>query len=242
MLRTHPRQPHALRQYGGAGQILLRWDQRLIGVRRLGGQARCCVHFHSDTAWRTGVDAAVHDDSTPASRHVFGRASIHRNRPDRHPQRRHALRCEPRGGPERPRRIVGHRVRAGSFARPPRGPARRSTTERRVSMEATARSLTIWLWIAVALSLLAWTLVGYPWPICVLAVLPLLAPLNGLIRGRRHTYAWATLFAIPYLAFAITELLANPEARWVAGLSLLLVFGWFCTMILFLRASRARRE
>jgi uncharacterized membrane protein len=109
-------------------------------------------------------------------------------------------------------------------------------------MEATARSLTIWLWIAVALSLLAWTMVGYPWPICVLAVLPLLAPLNGLIRGRRHTYAWATLFAIPYLAFAITELLANPEARWVAGLSLLLVFGWFCTMILFLRASRARRE
>jgi len=111
-----------------------------------------------------------------------------------------------------------------------------------VSMEATARSLTIWLWIAVALSLLAWMAVGYPWPICVLAVLPLLAPLNGLIRGRRHTYAWATLFAIPYLAFAITELLVNPAARWVAGFSLLLVFGWFCTMILFLRASRARRE
>jgi len=109
-------------------------------------------------------------------------------------------------------------------------------------MEATARSLTIWLWIAVALSLLAWMAVGYPWPICVLAVLPLLAPLNGLIRGRRHTYAWATLFAIPYLAFAITELLVNPAARWVAGFSLLLVFGWFCTMILFLRASRARRE
>jgi uncharacterized membrane protein len=111
-----------------------------------------------------------------------------------------------------------------------------------VSIEAAARSLTIWLWIAVALSLLAWMTVGYPWPVCILAVLPLLAPLNGLIRGRRHTYAWATLFAIPYLAFAITELLANPAARWVAGLSLLLVFAWFCTMILFLRASRARRE
>jgi uncharacterized membrane protein len=109
-------------------------------------------------------------------------------------------------------------------------------------MEATARSLSIWLWVAVALSLLAWMMVGYPWPICVLAVLPLLAPLNGLVRGRRHTYAWATLFAIPYLAFAVTELLVNPAARWVAGLSLLLVFGWFCTMILFLRASRARRE
>jgi uncharacterized membrane protein len=95
---------------------------------------------------------------------------------------------------------------------------------------------------AVASSLLAWMLVGYSWPICILAVLPLLAPLNGLLRGRRHTYAWATLFAIPYLVFALTELLVNPAARWVAALSLLLVFGWFCAMIFFLRVSRAPRE
>jgi uncharacterized membrane protein len=37
-------------------------------------------------------------------------------------------------------------------------------------------------------------------------------------------------------------LLVNPSARWVAGLSLLLVFAWFCTMILYLRASRERPE
>ena len=111
-----------------------------------------------------------------------------------------------------------------------------------MSVQSAARALTIWLWVAVAASLLAWILVGYSWPICVIAVLPLLAPLNGLIRGRRYTYAWATLFAIPYLAFALTELLANPQARWVASVSLLLVFAWFCTMILFLRASRAPRE
>ena len=108
--------------------------------------------------------------------------------------------------------------------------------------ESTARSLTIGLWSAVALSLLAWMTAGYPRLICILAVLPMLAPLNGLLRGRRHTYAWATLFAIPYLVFALTELLVNPAARWVAAMSLLLVFGWFCTMILFLRASRAHRE
>jgi uncharacterized membrane protein len=107
---------------------------------------------------------------------------------------------------------------------------------------AIARSLTIWLWAAVVLSLLAWILAGYPWPICLIAALPLLVPLSGLVRGRRHTYAWATLFAIPYLAFALTELLVNPAARWVAAMSLLLVFGWFCTMILFLRVSRAQHE
>jgi uncharacterized membrane protein len=106
----------------------------------------------------------------------------------------------------------------------------------------TARSLALWLWAAVVLSLLAWIPAGYPWPICILAALPLLAPLSGLIRGRRHTYAWATLFAVPYLAFALTELLVNPAARWVGAMSLVLVFGWFCTMVLFLRVSRAHRE
>jgi uncharacterized membrane protein len=111
-----------------------------------------------------------------------------------------------------------------------------------MSLASAARSLTIWLWIAVTASLLAWMLVGYSWPMCVVAVVPLLAPLNGLIRGRRHTYAWATLFAIPYLVFALTELLVNPAARWVAGASLLLVFCWFCTMIFYLRVSRAHRE
>ena len=111
-----------------------------------------------------------------------------------------------------------------------------------MSVENKARVLTVWLWAAVALSLLSWIAVGYPWPICVVAVAPLLAPLQGLVRGRRYTYAWATLFAIPYLIFALTELLVNPAARWVAAMSLLLVFGWFCTMILFLRVSRAPRE
>ncbi len=110
-----------------------------------------------------------------------------------------------------------------------------------MSLERRARLVTLWLWTAVAASLLAWIGAGYPWPLCVLAVLPLLAPLNGLIRGRRHTYAWASLFAVPYFAFAVTELLVNPAARWVASCTVLLVFGWFCTMVLFLRASPAQR-
>jgi uncharacterized membrane protein len=111
-----------------------------------------------------------------------------------------------------------------------------------MSAARTARLLTLVLWIAVVSSLLAWIPAGYPWPVCVLAALPLLAPLHGLRTGRRHTYAWATLFAIPYLTFALTELLVNPAARWVASITLLLVFGWFCTMVLFLRASPTLRE
>jgi uncharacterized membrane protein len=37
-------------------------------------------------------------------------------------------------------------------------------------------------------------------------------------------------------------LLVNPAARWMAATSLLLVFAWFCIMILFLRVSRGHRE
>jgi uncharacterized membrane protein len=111
-----------------------------------------------------------------------------------------------------------------------------------VNPQPKARNLTVALWGALAASLLAWIPAGYPWLICVAAALPLLAPLRGLILGRRYTYAWATLFAIPYFAFALTELLVNPAARWVAGASLVLVFGWFCAMVIFLRASPTHRE
>ncbi len=107
--------------------------------------------------------------------------------------------------------------------------------------EVRARHWTVGLWTAVAASLLAWIVAGYPWLLCVLAVVPLLAPLYGLARGRRYTYAWATLFATAYLMFALTELLVNPTARWAAGGTLLLVFLWFCAMIAYLRVSRAHR-
>jgi uncharacterized membrane protein len=110
-----------------------------------------------------------------------------------------------------------------------------------LSAERKIRLAAVWLWAAVVLSLACWSLAGYSWVLCLAAVVPLLAPLPGLIRGRRYTYAWATLFSVPYLIFAVTELLANRAARWVAALSMLLVFAWFCTMVLFLRTSRARR-
>jgi uncharacterized membrane protein len=107
---------------------------------------------------------------------------------------------------------------------------------------AAARTVTIALWIALAVSLLGWTFVGYPWLLCCLAILPLLAPLSGLLRGQRRTYAWATLFVIPYLMFALTEALVNPRARWMAALCVALAFAWFCAMVAFLRLSRAPRE
>jgi uncharacterized membrane protein len=112
---------------------------------------------------------------------------------------------------------------------------------RRLSVAARTRRATIWLWGALAASVLSWYAAGYPWLLCLAAAAPLLTPLPGLIRGHRYTYAWATLLAVPYLAFAVTELLVNPAARWAGSLSLVLVFAWFCSMVLYLRASRGHR-
>ena len=80
------------------------------------------------------------------------------------------------------------------------------------------------------------------WPFCVSPVsYTHLDVYKRQIRGHRYTYAWASLLSTGYLLFALTELLVNPAARWVAGLSLLLVFGWFCTMVAYLRISPAPR-
>src|ERR1700690_4352741 len=131
------------------------------------------------------------------------------------------------------------RSRSAWAAVPPRNDA---MPPRAMPTASALRRLAVALWAALAVSLLGWIAAGYPWPLCILAMLPLLAPLRGMVRGSRYTYAWATLFAVPYLMFALTELLVNPQAQWVAGASLLLVFAWFCAMVAFLRISRARRE
>src|SRR5580692_8045697 len=240
MLRADPRQSHPLRQYGGAAQVLFGRNRRAVALGRPGRQAGRRVHFNGVDARRTGVDASFHDAAIAPSRDVPGRAALHRTGIDRDPERRHAVRRQPYRRGERCGGALGHRTRTCTCL----GRARRDIGEpaRLRSAARNTQLLSIWLWTALTLSLLAWIGVGYPWPVCVLAVLPLLAPLNGLIKGRRYTYAWATLFAIPYLAFALTELLVNPSARWVASISLFLVFGWFCSMVLFLRASPAHRE
>lgn len=103
---------------------------------------------------------------------------------------------------------------------------------------ARAHALSIALWFCLCMSLLAWVLAGYPWMLCILATFPLLTPLPGLVRGKRFTFAWASLFTVPYVAFAVTELLVNANARVVASATMLLVFGWFCSLVLYLRLSR----
>jgi uncharacterized membrane protein len=103
-----------------------------------------------------------------------------------------------------------------------------------------ARSAAIALWFALTLSFLGWIAVGYSLLLCGAAMLILLIPIGGMCRGARRTYAWATMFALPYLVFAVTELLVNPVARIPASLTVLLLLAWVVSLIAYLRISRPR--
>lgn len=50
------------------------------------------------------------------------------------------------------------------------------------------------------------------WPAAALLI-PLAFPLPGLIRGRAYTYAWASMMALFYIAFAMTEVMSNPASH-----------------------------
>lgn len=74
--------------------------------------------------------------------------------------------------------------------------------------------------------------------LAVLFTLPLWAPLHGLIKGQRRTYAWATLCVIPYFILGITETIANPATRGWTGTCLALALVLFVGLIGYLRVTR----
>lgn len=74
----------------------------------------------------------------------------------------------------------------------------------------------------------------------LLLTLPLWAPLRGLIRRDRRTYAWATLCVIPYFILGVTETIANPVTRAWSGTCLALALLLFVGLIGYLRATRER--
>lgn len=68
--------------------------------------------------------------------------------------------------------------------------------------------------------------------------LPVAIALPKLVAGHRRTYAWMTLAITPYIVVAITEAVANPDARHWAGLCLMVAFLLFVLLIAYLRVTR----
>jgi len=78
---------------------------------------------------------------------------------------------------------------------------------------------------------------GLAW--ATLLLLPLLLPLRGLALGRRRTFAWATFCVAPYFVYGLTEVVANPALRPLAGAILFASLAWFASLVYGLRAAAA---
>ena len=100
-------------------------------------------------------------------------------------------------------------------------------------------------WIGLVFLGLAWEMYlaplrpGGSW--LVLKVLPLLAPLMGLLHGRRYTFKWSSLLVWAYLVEGAVRAFSDPgpSAR-LAVLEMALGAAFFAAAVAFLRATRAR--
>ena len=94
----------------------------------------------------------------------------------------------------------------------------------------------------VAACVVAASLRSAPWPAnlgwTIALLLPVAAPIPGLLRGTRRTYAWATLCVAPYFVYGVTEVIANPAVRGAAAAILLASLAWFVALVGYLRLSR----
>jgi uncharacterized membrane protein len=109
-----------------------------------------------------------------------------------------------------------------------------------------ARLASSILLIALIFLGVAWELVlapvrpGGSW--LVLKVLPLMAALFGVLRGRRYTYQWSTMLIVFYAAEGVTRAYTDGglSAR-LAALEAVLAFAYFGAAVAFVRARNAER-
>ena len=72
-----------------------------------------------------------------------------------------------------------------------------------------------------------------------LKVLPLLAPLAGIAKGRAYTYQWSMMLVLAYLAEGCVRAYAEqPPSSTLALLEIVLSATFFVTSIAYVRARR----
>jgi len=106
-------------------------------------------------------------------------------------------------------------------------------------------------WLAACASLVALVFLCVAWELfaaplkpggswLVLKALPLLAPLFGVLRGRRYTFKWSTLLIWAYAAEGATRMYTDtgPAAR-LAFVELVLSLAYFGAAVAYLKTTRA---
>jgi len=97
--------------------------------------------------------------------------------------------------------------------------------------------------IALVFLCLAWELrlapiqPGGSW--LILKCVPLLAPLFGILHGRRHTYQWASMLILLYFTEGIVRVSTETGAsQWLAADEIFLSLVFFCAAISYVRCVR----
>ena len=103
-------------------------------------------------------------------------------------------------------------------------------------------------WLAASASLIALIFLGMAWELVlaplrpggswlVLKVLPLLAPLFGVLHAKRYTFQWSTLLIWAYAAEGATRMYTDQgAAAGLAAAELALALAYFGAAVSFLRA------
>ena len=108
-------------------------------------------------------------------------------------------------------------------------------------------------WLAACACLIALIFLSVAWELflapvkpggswLVLKVLPLLAPLFGVLRGRRYTFQWSTLLIWFYVAEGAVRGISDawPSAG-LAAVEVALALAFFAFAVAYLRATRPAR-
>jgi uncharacterized membrane protein len=105
-------------------------------------------------------------------------------------------------------------------------------------------------WLAAVACLTALIFLGVVWELfaaplkpggswLVLKVLPLLAPLFGVLHGRRYTFQWSTLLIWLYAAEGAMRAYTDSGLSAVlAALEFALALGYFAAAVAYLKAAR----
>ena len=73
----------------------------------------------------------------------------------------------------------------------------------------------------------------------MLKTLPLLAPLIGILRGKRYTHQWASLLILPYFAEAVVRTMTDRGlAATLAATELALTTIFFAATVAYARLTR----
>lgn len=74
----------------------------------------------------------------------------------------------------------------------------------------------------------------------VLKALPLLAPLFGVLRGRRYTYQWASMFILAYFCEGVMRAWGDKGlSQQLAMLEIVLSLTFFAAAVAYARLTRA---